>query len=311
MHHTKKQYIMYSYNIMLNQEPDLFEDVEQAEISEAQSVLDGMLHEELHLSCSKNATEELPLDIHLEKEADGIFLFVLQRPKDVKYMEGFSQQVIESHPACYVIVDNREDVCQLAIEKSSQFSLPHQKVADAIAGSLNKKLSKRGLKMAATLQKDPEDFWRVVDKRVVADNDPIRWMRIDLLDPKKACVNGGNKEVLRRIVSRHFLDLFSRSAKLQMILGGTEDAPLVDKHAGNELANLAQIASLCAVNCIDITLRFQSKKELSMHGPEYMVCMIENQVIEDFKEGKTSADGDRLTTALEMTLDSYLDAHNF
>lgn len=306
-----KQYVMYSYNIMLNDEPDLFESVEQAEISEAQSVLDGMLREELHLSYIKNATEELPLDIHLETHADGIFLFVLQRPKDVKYMEGFQQQVIESHPACYVIVDNRDGVCQLAIEKSPQFSLSHQKVADAISRSLNKKLGRRGLKMAVTLQKDPDDFWRVVDKRVVADNDPIRWMRIDLLDPKKACVNGGNKEVLRRIVSRDFLDLFSRSAKLQMILGGTEGAPLVDKHAGKGLANLAKIVSLCAVNCIDITLRFQSKKELSMHGPEYLVCMIENQAIEDFKEGRTKADGDGQTTALEMALDSHLEAHNF
>lgn len=306
-----KQYIMYTYNLMLNEEPDLFEDVQQAKLSEAQSILGAVLQNELKLSYSKSATEEVPLDVHLEKDADGIFLLMLQKAKDVKYMEGFTPHVLESHPACYVIIDNRDDVCQLAIEKNADFNLSHGKVAEAITRGLNAKLKTHGLRVGAALQKDPEDFWRTVDKCVVAGNDPIRSIRLDFLDPKRACVNGGNKELLRRMVRRDFMSIFAKSVKMRMYFEGEEDMPLVNKEDKAALRHLTEIATLCSMNNFDISLKFQSNKEISLRGPEYLSCMIDERDIEDFKEGKTTTGGGGQKTSLEIDLDNFRAAHNF
>lgn len=301
---------MYTYNLMVNEEQDLFEERRQARLSDSQRILDGFLRNELHLTYSKNTTEEVPLDTSLVKAADGIFLFMLKRPKDIRYLEGFDKRTLESHPACYAIIDNRDGVCQLGIEKNSHFSLSHEKIADAISRGLNEQLKEAGLKIVVSPQKSPADFWKVVDKHVMADNDPIKSIKLDLLNPKKARVNGGNGDLLKRMLKRDFQSLFSKSSKLQMFWEGDKDSPLVDKGNEDALKNLTEITALCAANSFDISLKFESDRNISMRKYDKLVCMIDEKDIKDFKDGMITIGSNGQHTSLEVTLDNHRFANN-
>ena len=78
---------------------------------------------------------------------EGVFAWELCNVKDKTLLEGHEKIPYEEHPGSYVIVDNRPDVCQIAIEKNSAFGPDTDKVVKYLKRAFKEHLFEYGLKM--------------------------------------------------------------------------------------------------------------------------------------------------------------------
>ena len=89
--------------------------------NKAQELLEDMLTGALPITKEKRDKSVVKLENYIEKKRDGITIMVVCNEKNHRYKEKMAEQELVYHPGCRVIIDNRQGVAQIAIEKSQSF----------------------------------------------------------------------------------------------------------------------------------------------------------------------------------------------
>ncbi len=120
-----------------------------------QNILSDILHNET-LQFHKGAkiyNHQLPF------EQGEIYLFKIANNGKIKREINFTIQKEDHNPSCYVIIDNRHDCQNIAIQElKKSFSTPNQ-VANIIEQTLNDKLREYRLKVTINAKYSDKDFW--------------------------------------------------------------------------------------------------------------------------------------------------------
>lgn len=139
-------YEIYSYELQEGSRSLFYRDTGKKAIEMANEIVGNLLHDGLTV-VGKKRKEDQPLKSLKLTEHDNVFTRVLCNVKDVAQYEGHDKYTVESHPGSFVIIDNRPDVCQIAIEKNGAFDSHTDKVAKYLSRAFNRHLLDYGLRM--------------------------------------------------------------------------------------------------------------------------------------------------------------------
>lgn len=86
-------------------------------LDKAQEYLEEVLQEKLPIRKENQDKTVTILDNYVEARRDGVTLMVVCNEKKHRYKEKMDEKELEYHPGAYVVIDNREGVAQVAIER--------------------------------------------------------------------------------------------------------------------------------------------------------------------------------------------------
>ena len=133
------------YKLLFNRsrEGNMFATMDnETAYNKAQELLEDMLTGALPITKEKRDKSVVKLENYIEKKRDGITIMVVCNEKNHRYKEKMAEQELVYHPGCRVIIDNRQGVAQIAIEKSQSFDGKTDTVRDKVEEALNKLFDK-------------------------------------------------------------------------------------------------------------------------------------------------------------------------
>ena len=113
-------YAIYSYEIQEGNKSLFYKDTKIKALDMSNEIISNLLKDGMTIIGKKRKEDQVLTSLHFNGR-EGVFAWELCNVKDKTLLEGHEKIPYEEHPGSYVIVDNRPDVCQIAIEKNSAF----------------------------------------------------------------------------------------------------------------------------------------------------------------------------------------------
>jgi hypothetical protein len=107
------------------------------------------------------------------------------KKKDVTIWKDYKELKESSYPFCHVVIDNREGVCQMAIEQASAFDGNPDKVRDILQESIQRELTEMGIKFEIRPKMKVKNFWEMVEEQRSVKKDVIKKVVFEFPNPDK------------------------------------------------------------------------------------------------------------------------------
>lgn len=235
-------------------------------------------------------------DIQIHKQ--DVIVFTLQNEKDKTiHTRNYGIEHHTDYPYCRVIIDNRPEVGQIAIERSAAFASKTSKVFDIIFPYLkNKMLDDFHLDFELHMKYKSGDFWKIINERRKRFKDPVKSVRFDFDNPKTKKPADTTADMASMLVA---MAAASGADTATYLMKATGDNELEVAQTNEHLANLVD---LCANNSYSISVNFMYHG-LYKYGTNEraMVIMSDLKMIDEFISPQT-------TIANEPRLIWWLDA---
>ena len=159
----------------------------------------------------------------------------------------------ESHPNCHIIIDNREDFHQIAIEIEPAAWRDTRKVRDILQAGLNEELKRFGLVITINAKTMPEDYWQLTQRKRKKEHKALKKLTIGF-DTSKMTSQ-----------AQHIIDKTMRIKSLMTmidLIGGSkgtldlQSLPGTDELLRKKLADIKHIVELCGENTYWLALTF-------------------------------------------------------
>lgn len=178
--------------------------------------------------------------------------------KDVKGIDKYEREEVESNPYCYVLIDNRPGVCLMAIEKSTAWRSKPDLLRDMLLDNFNRLLADQyDLEMRIEARMNPKDIWEFVHERLYEHGDYIRKVSFVFQNPKKI------SESYAMEVKSAGLKAMLRTVEISDALKGFFTMEF-DKYTNGMICeknkDLAEMVRLCGENGYDISITFKEFK---------------------------------------------------
>lgn len=178
--------------------------------------------------------------------------------KDSKGIDKYEKEEIESNPYCNVLIDNRPDVCLMAIEKSSAWSSNPDVLRDMILDNFNRILAdKYDLQMRIEARMNPTEVWDFIHQRIFEHGDYIRKVSFTFQNPKK--INKTKAMEVKSTRLKAMLKTVEISEALKGYFMMEFDQSTNDK-ISQKNKDLAEMVRLCSENGYDISITFKDFK---------------------------------------------------
>ncbi|MGN1256463.1 MAG: hypothetical protein ACI4UA_04790 [Bacteroidaceae bacterium] len=293
-------YAIYSYEIREGNGNLFCKETEVKAIDMANEIIGNLLRDGLNV-VGKKRKENQPLKSLNLVEHDHVFAWVLCNVKDITQYEGHERNTLESHPGSYVILDNRPDVCQIAIERNSAFDADTDKVVKYLARAFNSHLPDYGLKMVISRKWQAGEFKKVVRERILKHKDAVRKVVWEFPNPDKVRGIDATSQMKRRLESLKNIAQTMNALKGQLTLTGSKGNPLVVDD--DQIEVLADIIALSAQNDYKLTYYFFKTATVNIKDVAYASASIDAKVITEFEHGQTIDSGKGATFELIEVLD--------
>lgn len=292
-------YAIYSYEVQEGDKSLLFPDTKEKAITHANEIVAGILKSDFKVLGKKNKKDQV-LKCPLESHHENVFVFTLCNDVELPKYDGHKQLPSEhSHPGCYVIIDNREGVCQIAVEKNFAFDSDTDKVVKYLKRSLNEYLKVYGLKVEMNHKYWPETFETLVMKRV-AQGDYVKKVVWEFHDLNKVSGVDAPKDMLEQLSALKFLMEGMKAVKGKLTLQGGKMNIDTDT-----VKLLGMILGLCAQNGYNISYHFKKSPAITYKEAVHAISYIENEIIDEFKNNSTViGNGKEPTYNLILQLDN-------
>ncbi len=122
----------------------------------------------------------------------GIIVFRIANQKNISVEKNFHQEKIEYNPSCLVVIDNRNDVQNIAVEIDSKAFSDTETVVKIISTTLNKVLYPIGLSISIQKVYKKSEFWNITNKY----KDKIELVRFHFTYPNLPRVNQSAKAII-------------------------------------------------------------------------------------------------------------------
>lgn len=159
-------YAIYSYEIQEGNRSLFYKETGKKTIDMANEIIGNLLRDGLTV-VGKKRKQDQPLKSLKLTEHENVFTWVLCNVKDITQYEGHEKNTLESHPGGFVIVDNRPDVCQIAIEKNSAFDSDTDKVVKYLRRAFNSHLPDYGLRIIISKKWQSGEFKKLIHERII------------------------------------------------------------------------------------------------------------------------------------------------
>ena len=293
-------YAIYSYEIQEGNRSLFYKDTDTKAIDMANKIISNLLNDGLTVVGKKRKRDHLLKNLHF-KGRDGVFSWELCNVKDIAQYEGHERNSLESHPGSYVIVDNRPNVCQIAIEKNSAFDSDTDKVVKYLKRSFKEHLFEYGLKMVIKRKWQASNFKDIIRERVFKDNDSVKKVVWEFPNPDKVRGIDATQQMKDRLEGLKLFITTANILKGKLVLSGSKRSPMdVDDE---KIEDWAQIIALSAQNNYKLSYYFYNSPVINFKDVAYAFASIDNKFIRDFEAGQQINKGEGMTYELIEKLD--------
>lgn len=293
-------YAIYSFEFHEGEKSLLYKDTNVKAIDMANEILGNIIRDGLVI-IGKKKGQNLTLNSLNLIERNGVFSWVLCNVKDLPKYEGHTKTVLESHPGSYIILDNRPNVCQIAIEKNSAFYAQTDKVVQYIQHSINERLTDYGITTVIKHKYQAGKFKEIVMERIYKYNDSVKKIVWDFPNPEKVKGIDSTRQMKDRLEGLKLLVQATNALKGQLTLNGSKGDPI--KIDDDKIDDLAQIIALSAQNSYNLSYYFYNSSVVKFKDVAYAFFEIGDNVIHDFETGQSINDGNGVTYELIEKLD--------
>ena len=218
--------------------------------------------------------------------------------KDDKGIDKYEKEDIESNPYCNVLIDNRQGVCLMAIEKSPAWGSNPDLLRDVLLLNFNLMLrDKFDLEMRIEARMNPKDIWEFVHERIYEHHDYIRKVSFTFQNPKKI-----NKTNAMEVKSARLKGMF-KTVEISNALKGLFTMEF-DQNTNDKISeknrDMAEMVRLCGENGYDISITFKEYKTYRINDYVKAVYQLELDVLNGFRAGEQTFGG---KTSLENWFD--------
>jgi len=268
----------------------------------AQRILSDALHSLPKMYKRMKDGTEVPYTTSLLRSDEGIFIFRISDPKGVQLVD-VSQNTydVTNYPPCYVIFDNRDGICQVAIErKSDAFNSNPDKVRSLLEDHLRTALAFHKLDIQINIKKRIGEFWEVVNERLVK-KDRVKSVKFSFPNPQAVAPIEG-METLNSDVIKYMTAVASalKATKGTLQYDSEKNKSLDLKQEGD----IANMVALCCVNGYDLSVQFEKYGEFKYGEEKRMVQGLDIIFIAEYIRG---ADEDSYAYGRKSELENWLD----
>lgn len=289
---------VYSYEIQEGNRNLLSEETKERAIDMANVIIGNLLHDGLTIIGKKNRQDQPLISLKLT-EHEGVFTWILCNVKDIAKYEGHDKTMLESHPGGYVIMDNRPDVCQIAIERNNAFDST-DKVVKYLKRAFNSCLFDYGLKIIIKQKCHAHKFKELIRERI-AKGDFVKKIVWDFPNPDKIKGLDATQQMKNRLEGLKILIQATNALKGKLTLSGSKTNPLSSDD--EKIEDLAQIIALCAQNGYNLSYYFYNSPMVCFKSSVGASCEISSTLLLDFEQGQFSMCEDKPCFELIARLD--------
>lgn len=280
-------FVIYKYDFKEGDKTLFSSDTGRSALEEAQAHFAKLLGgKQMNLyRMKKNNTESEIYKNDIFCTRNGITLMTVCKKKDVTIWKDYKELKESSFPFCHVVIDNREGVCQMAIEQAPAFDGNPDKVRDILQESIQRELTEMGIKFEIRPKMKVKNFWEMVEEQRTIKKDVIKQVVFEFPNPDK--VKGmdapPNMSERLRILSVLAESMGASKGKLTY-----EDSSEKGLQMERTSEDLAQMVSLCCNNAYNIAVHFKNMGIYRYGDLVRAVYPIEDKMLSDFTGGQTT-----------------------
>lgn len=203
----------------------------------------------------------------------------------------YQEDKIESYPFSYVVIDNRQGICQIAIEKSATWGSSTDLVRDILEEWFKDRLhSDYGLNLSIDLKWQEAEFWDYVEERYRDFGDVITQMKFDVINPKKVAPYNGKEDSLSGFV-KSMVDMTRLLGLLKstMVMDMDENSRLTKE---KRYEDIVQMVRLCSSNSYSLSVTFKDYGEYRCTDMVKAIFALDDKLLNEFRYGeKVIGDG--------------------
>jgi|GEM_PF-2158923 len=285
-------YSIYKYELKKISELEamgLCGESQETPLSLAQEVFDGLFQGVRPLNIARENKDKVivPLENEITCKHDRTIILLVCNEKIHKYIEKRDEHELISHPGCYVIIDNREGIAQMAIERSPSFQSDPDKVCQLLQRAINDKLAAFRLKIEIRCKVREAPFWEVIQKQTVEHQDRVKWIKFNFGVPEESAGIDATDEMKAMISGMNRLGRIMGAEKGQYVYNASETGTL---HIDQTEEDMAQIIHYCSTNAYDISVGFRYYGVYRYGREERAFAQLEDHVLDDFIHERPTTD---------------------
>ena len=293
-------YAIYSYEILEGNRSLFYNEKGTKAIDMANEIVSNLLNDGLTIVGKKRKQDQPLKSLHF-KGRDGVFAWELCNERDKTLLEGHEKNTVYEHPGSYVIVDNRPDVCQIAIEKNSAFDSDTDKVAKYLKRTFKEHLHDYGLNIVIKRKYQAGKFRDLVKKRLNEGNDSVKKVVWEFPNPKRVKGIDATQQMKNQLEGLMLFTQAANALKGKLTLTGSKRYAMdVDD---DKIEDWADMIALSAQNNYKLSYFFYNSPVINFKDVAYAFASIEDKVIRDFEDGQLIDKGEGTTFELIEKLD--------
>ena len=302
------QFIIYKYDFKEGEKTLLSPESGKSALEEAQTHFAKLLGgKQMNLYQMENNNTESKIyknDIFCTR--CGITLMTVCKEKEVSIWKDYKELKESSFPFCHVVIDNRDGVCQMAIEQAKAFKSDTDKVRDILQESIQRELTELGIKFEIRPKMKVKKFWEVVDEQRTVRKDIIKQVVFEFPHPDKVKGLDASKDMAEKM--RFFFSVGESmgASKSSFTYGNSNERGL---HFERTSEDVAQIVSLCCNNAYNISVHFKNMGVYRNGDLVRAVYPIEDKMLSDFTGGQATI-GDNAEAPSYALCDKMEDIRN-
>lgn len=281
------QFIIYKYDFKEGEKTLLNQNTGKSALEEAQTHFAKLLGgKQMNLyKMKKNNTESDIYKNDIFCTRNGITLMTVCRRKEVSIWKEYKELKESSFPFCHVIIDNREGVCQMAIEQATAFDSDSDKVSDILQESIQREMTELGIKFEIRPKMKVKKFWEMVEEQRTVKKDVIKQVVFEFPHPDKVKGMDATPDMSDRLKI-----LLSMAESMGATKGTLTYANSSEKGLQMErtLEDVAQMVSLCCNNAYHISVHFRDMGIYRYGDLVRAVYPIEDKMLNDFIGGQST-----------------------
>ena len=249
----------------------------------AQEYLEEILDKDLPIS--KKGRDQVPIRLENYPEArrDRVTLMVVCNEKKHKYQEKKENKELEYHPGCYVIIDNREGIAQVAIERSESFNGNPDMVRKLLQEALCMAFRDKGIEVELRPKMREREFWELVDEQRIVHQDTIKKVVFEFPNPEKTKPVDIPDKMKKNLAYLNIMTAATNAAKGSLQLFSDKGSTIQLERTKEDFA---QLVTLCSWNGYDISVHFNKYGVFRCGGKAKALDIIKDSVITEFLTGQ-------------------------
>ena len=280
-------FAIYKYVFTLADEGDLFvEGTTDRLLDKAQEIFDGMItgDKPFPVSLPKRDNTATRLDTEVVCKRGRVSLLMICNEKSKKIMEKKDEQEITYHPGCYVVIDNREGVANVAIERTPAFDGNPDRVCRLLEKAINDKFVMEHVNLKVELRSKVREttLWQMVDNQTTNYRDKVTKVSFSFPNPKKvAGIDADGKMKGKLKVLSAIANALNAAKGTFHVEANKNDALRLERTQ----EDLAQMVHLCSRNAYDIAVHFKHYGLYRFGADEKALSLLDDEIIKDFCNG--------------------------